>query len=27
MGRSAQHSRLHSNTQVDRELINFLWNR
>lgn len=27
LGRSAQHSRLHSNTQVDRELINFLWNR
>lgn len=26
-GKSAQHSRLHSNAQVDRELIKFLWNK
>ena len=24
-GRNAQHSRLHSNPEVDRALVNFLW--
>lgn len=26
-GKNAQHSKLHENTQVDRALINFLWNK
>lgn len=26
-GRNAQHSRLHNNSQVDKVLIKFLWNK